>query len=52
MTNKNIVGECIRIMREIKGLKQEYMAMKLDLSQSGYAKIESGKSSINLKRLG
>lgn len=51
MTKRNKTGENIRIIREIKGFKQDYMALMLDISQSGYAKIESGKSSINIERL-
>lgn len=51
MTEYNVIGENIRILREIKGYKQDYMAMMLDMSQSGYAKLESGKSSITIQKL-
>lgn len=51
MNNLNFVTENIRILREIKGLSQDYMAMKLDISQSGYAKLESGKCNITMQRL-
>ncbi len=51
MTNLNFVTENIRILREIKGLSQDYMAMKLDITQSGYAKLESGKCNITMQRL-
>ncbi len=52
MTDSNVIGENIRILREIKGYKQEYMALMLEMSQSGYAKIESGRSAISINRLG
>ncbi|WP_066111872.1 helix-turn-helix domain-containing protein [Gallibacterium salpingitidis] len=38
-------------LRKHKGLTQEQMAEKLEMSVPGYAKIERGVSSINLKRL-
>jgi transcriptional regulator with XRE-family HTH domain len=51
MTNLNFITENIRILREIKGLSQDYMAMKLDITQSGYAKLESRKSNLTMQRL-
>lgn len=41
----------IRVMREIKQWSQEEMAGKLDMSPTGYAKIERGQSSPNLDKL-
>lgn len=43
--------EKIRNFREQHKWSQEEMAAKLNLSVSGYAKIEQGKSSPNLQRL-
>ncbi len=34
------IGKCIRALRQIKGYSQEYMAIRLHMSQSNYAKIE------------
>lgn len=41
----------IRELREKHDLTQEQMAEKLDITRNGYAKIEQGKSTPNLKRL-
>lgn len=44
--------EKIRQAREQKTWSQELMAEKLEMSPSGYAKIERGESTISLPRLG
>ncbi len=41
----------IRSFREAKGYTQEYMAEMLDICQSTYANLESGKSSLSIERL-
>lgn len=41
----------IRSFREAKGYTQEYMAEMLDICQSTYANLESGKSSLSIDRL-
>lgn len=41
----------IRQLRESKGLTQEEMAMKLNLSTDGYGKIERGQTQWNAKRM-
>ena len=41
----------IRKIREAKGYSQEYMAIKLGISQNGYFKIEAGKVSLKVKEL-
>ena len=38
-------------MRSLKGLTQEEMAEKLNMSESGYAKIEQGKTKLQNPRL-
>ncbi len=43
------IAQNIRIQREIKGLSQEYMALKLGMSQNNYSKIELGKVKLNLE---
>ncbi|QPB41806.1 helix-turn-helix domain-containing protein [Rodentibacter haemolyticus] len=45
------IHEKIRVMREINQWSQEEMAEKLDMSPTGYAKIERGQSSLNLDKL-
>src|SRR6187431_2053607 len=41
----------IRSCREAKGYTQEYMAEMLNICQSTYANLESGKSSLGIDRL-
>jgi transcriptional regulator with XRE-family HTH domain len=36
------IGDNIKNVRELKNFSQEYMASELDVSQSTYARIESG----------
>lgn len=45
------VYEKIRQLREINHLSQEEMAVKLNLSANGYAKIERGETKLNIPRL-
>lgn len=45
------VFEKIRSARELKNWSQEVMAEKLEMSPSGYAKIERGETQISLPRL-
>lgn len=42
------VLEAIRLQRLVKKYSQDYVAMKLNVSQSYYAKLESGKASLSL----
>ncbi|MCP2040385.1 transcriptional regulator with XRE-family HTH domain [Neisseria sp. HSC-16F19] len=44
-------AEKIRLLREMKNWSQEEMADKLNLSLSGYAKIERGETRLNMPRL-
>ena len=41
----------IRKIREGKGYTQEYIALKLGISQNSYSKIELGYTKITLERL-
>ena len=43
-------AEKIKKLRLIKGYKQEYMAYKMGITQTGYSKIETGETSITLER--
>jgi transcriptional regulator with XRE-family HTH domain len=45
------VNEKIRFIRETKGLSQEQLAEKLDMSPSAYGDIERGSSDVKLSRL-
>lgn len=45
------IGRHIRSVRESRGYSQEYMAEMLDMVQSSYANLESGKSSMSVDRL-
>jgi transcriptional regulator with XRE-family HTH domain len=51
MRYANTIGQQIRSLREAKGYSQEYMADMLDISQSTYACLESGKTSLRVERL-
>lgn len=48
---KNELGCKVKKMRELMGLKQEYMAASIGISQSRYSEIESGIANITLERL-
>jgi transcriptional regulator with XRE-family HTH domain len=41
----------LRQLRIQKEFSQEYMAVKLNISQEAYSKIELGKTELTLKRL-
>ena len=45
------VGEKIKKLRELKNYTQNYMANELNLSLSGYGKIERDETDISLSRL-
>ncbi len=44
-------GSKIKFVRELNGYTQEYVANRLNLSQSAYYKIEAGITDITLSRL-
>jgi transcriptional regulator with XRE-family HTH domain len=46
-----VIGQRIRKSREEKGLTQETLAERLDVSNAYISKIERGKTPINLDRL-
>ena len=41
----------IKNQRESLGYSQEYVALKMNMSQNAYSKIETGKSAITVERL-
>lgn len=44
-------GQKIRKIRDLKGFSQEYMALRLNMSQTNYSKIESDEVKLTLDRL-
>ena len=51
-TDYNVIGERIKKTRKLRGITQEKLAEKLDVSVAFLSRIERGSSQINLKRLG
>ncbi len=51
MEVNDIIGRRIREIRQKRGLNQQDMADKLNLSQSAYAKIENGHTTLDVNRL-
>lgn len=47
----DLISKNIRKFRELKGYSQEYMAHKLDITQSSYAKLENNSTKINVEKL-
>ena len=45
------IGNKIKKLRELKNFTQEYMAEALQMSQTGYGKIERDETDINYSRL-
>lgn len=45
------VGESIKKLRELKNFTQQHMAAELDLSVSGYGKIERDETDVSLNKL-
>lgn len=50
MTTTEIVNR-VRAQRDKKGFSQEYMANKLQMAQSNYAKLERGETKLSVERL-
>ncbi|MBK9984992.1 MAG: helix-turn-helix transcriptional regulator [Saprospiraceae bacterium] len=51
MSYSHQLGMVIRSTRESRGFSQDYMSEMLDIAQSTYANIESGKTLITMDRL-
>lgn len=47
----NLIGDKIRKVRELKGLRQEEVAERLHITQAAYSKIERGETKVDLERL-
>jgi transcriptional regulator with XRE-family HTH domain len=48
---KTIIYANIKRFRELKGITREFMAAELEISSSGYSKIERGETDVSLNRL-
>ena len=46
-----LVGEKLKKIRELKNFTQEYMASRLEMSQSGYGKIERDETEVSYQKL-
>lgn len=46
-----LIGQNIRKWRELKGIKQELLAMKLGITKAALSNIENNKTDINLHRI-
>ena len=46
-----LLGNNIRTIRQIKGISQEALAMKLNISQAAYSKMENGLIVLTDERL-
>lgn len=47
----NTVGSKIRKLREEKGIKQEYIAQELEISQSNYGRLEKDDNRLTVPKL-
>ncbi|WP_438946116.1 helix-turn-helix domain-containing protein [Sediminibacterium sp.] len=46
-----LYGEKIRLIREMRGYSQEYMAAKLGIAQNTYSNVETNKTKITVEML-
>jgi transcriptional regulator with XRE-family HTH domain len=46
-----MIGEKIRKIRTLKGFSQEYMAVQLGISQTGYSDLEKEKTKLSMERI-
>lgn len=51
MSKEMNIGLKIKKLREIKGLKQDYMADQLHISQQSYSNIENGKIDVPFSKI-
>ena len=51
MSHSHQIGFLIRSCREARGISQDYMAESLNIAQSAYAYLESGKTTMSIDRL-
>ncbi|MGF7081133.1 helix-turn-helix domain-containing protein [Mucilaginibacter sp. UYCu711] len=51
MYNKSVIAANIKSARMHRNYSQEYLGIRLKISQNAYSKIELGLSNINLQRI-
>jgi transcriptional regulator with XRE-family HTH domain len=51
MYNKTVIAANIKSARMYRNYSQEYLGLRLKISQNAYSKIELGLSNINLQRI-
>ncbi|WP_214072830.1 helix-turn-helix transcriptional regulator [Mucilaginibacter sp. dw_454] len=51
MYNKSVIAANIKTARLYRNYSQEYLGLRLNISQNAYSKIEIGQSSISLQRI-
>lgn len=50
--NNNEILERIKKIRNLRGVKQEYIALQMGMSQSTYSKIENGNQKLTFEVIG
>jgi transcriptional regulator with XRE-family HTH domain len=48
--NVSTIGQKIKMIRELKGYSQDYMANMLNITQNTFSKIERGESNLSLDK--
>jgi len=51
MYNKSVIAANIKSARLFRNYSQEYLGLRLNISQNAYSKIEVGRSNISLQRI-
>lgn len=51
MYNKSAIAANIKSARLYRNYSQEYLGLRLNISQNAYSKIEIGRSNISLQRI-
>lgn len=51
MYNKNVIAANIKSARLFRNYSQEYLGLRLNISQNAYSKIEIGQSNVSLQRI-
>jgi transcriptional regulator with XRE-family HTH domain len=51
MYNKSVIAANIKSARLFRNYSQEYLGIRLNISQNAYSKIEIGQSNISLQRI-
>jgi transcriptional regulator with XRE-family HTH domain len=51
MYSKSVIAANIKSARMLRNYSQEYLGLRLKISQNAYSKIEIGKSNISLQRI-